>query len=147
MAKQSNAPLERSLFDPVPNDLNEMEQRVAWYLDDQDKLLFWYRNVPKQDYAVQGWRRGKVYADFIFTDIDETGNGFNRVFVMETKGVHLEGSEDTEYKRALFDTCNELAKETTSERTRPEAARQGSLFCRRSGNRMGATIQRAFRLG
>jgi len=113
LAKQSNAPLERSLFDPVPNDLNEMEQRVAWYLDNQDRLLFWFRNIPKQDYYVQGWRRGRVYADFIFTDLDETGNGFNRVFVVETKGLHLKGSEDTEYKRALFNTCNELAKETT----------------------------------
>ncbi len=113
LAKQSNAPLERSLFDPVPNDLNEMEQRVAWYLDDQDKLLFWYRNVPKQDYYIQGWRRGKVYADFIFTDVNETGNGFNRVFVVETKGVHLKGSEDTEYKKTLFNTCTKLAKETT----------------------------------
>jgi len=96
LPKGTGAPLERSLFDPVPNDLNEMEQRVAWYLDDQDKLLFWYRNVPKQDYYVQGWRRGKIYADFIFTDVDETGNGFNRVFVVETKGMHLAGSEDTE---------------------------------------------------
>jgi type III restriction enzyme len=113
LTKATGAPLERSLFDFVPNDLNEMEQSVAWYLDDQDKLLFWYRNVPKQDYAVQGWRRGRVYADFIFTDVDETGNGFNRVFVVETKGVHLKGAEDTEYKEALFNTCNDLAKETT----------------------------------
>jgi len=113
LAKGSNAPLERSLFDPVPDDLNGMERSVAWYLDEQDKLLFWYRNVSKQDYYVQGWRRGKVYADFIFTDIDETGNGFNRVFVVETKGVQLKGNPDTDYKRALFDTCNKLAKETT----------------------------------
>jgi type III restriction enzyme len=113
LAKQSNAPLERGLFDPVPDDLNEMERAVAWYLDDQDRLLFWFRNIPKQDYYVQGWRRGKVYADFIFTDVDETGSDFNRVFVVETKGVHLKGFEDTEYKRALFDTCNKLAKETT----------------------------------
>jgi len=113
LAKASNAPLERSLFDPVPDDLNEMEKRVAWYLDDQDKLLFWYRNIPKQDYAIQGWRRGKVYADFIFTDADETGSRFNRVFVVETKGMHMKGSEDTEYKKSLFDMCNRLAKETT----------------------------------
>jgi type III restriction enzyme len=114
LTKGTGAQLERSLFDPVPDDLNDMEKRVAWYLDDQDKLLFWYRNVPKKDdYYVQGWRRGKVYADFIFTDVDETGNGFNRVFVVETKGLHLKGYEDTEYKRALFNTCNELAKETT----------------------------------
>ncbi len=113
LPKNTGAPLERSLFDLVHDDLNEMEKRVAWYLDDQDKLLFWFRNVPKRDYGVQGWRRGKVYADFIFTDIDETGDGFNRVFVVETKGIHLKGSEDTEYKKTLFDTCNKLAKETT----------------------------------
>jgi len=113
LPRGTGAPLERSLFDPVPDDFNELEKRVAWYLDDQDKLLFWYRNIPKQDYAVQGWRRGKVYADFIFTDVDDTGNGFNRVFVVETKGIHLKGFEDTEYKKALFDTCNELAKEMT----------------------------------
>ncbi|OHB61996.1 MAG: restriction endonuclease subunit R [Planctomycetes bacterium RBG_13_60_9] len=114
LPKGTGLALERSLFDPVPaDDLNEMEKRVAWYLDDQHKLLFWYRNVPKQDYAVQGWRRGKVYADFIFTDTDETGTGFNRVFVVETKGLHLKDYEDTRYKKALFDTCNELARETT----------------------------------
>jgi len=112
--KESGAPLERSLFDLVPaDDLNDTEKRVAWYLDDQDKLLFWYRNVPKKDYGVQGWRRGKVYADFIFTDKDDAGAGFNRVFVVETKGLHLKGSEDTDYKKALFNTCNDLARETT----------------------------------
>jgi type III restriction enzyme len=113
LPKSTGAPLERSLFDLVPDDLNEMEKRVAWYLDDQDKLLSWFRNTPKRDYGVQGWRRGKVYGDFIFTDIDETGNGFNRVFVVETKGIHLKGSEDTEYKEALFNACNTLAKEMT----------------------------------
>jgi type III restriction enzyme len=90
-----------------------MEKSVAWYLDDQDRLLFWFRNIPKKDYGVQGWRRGKVYADFIFTDKDEAGTGFNRVFVVETKGLHLKGSEDTVYKKALFNTCNDLARETT----------------------------------
>ncbi len=98
LPKHTGAPLERSLFDLVHDDLNDLEKRVAWYLDDQDKLLFWFRNVPKRDYGVQGWRRGKVYADFIFTDIDESGSGFNRVFVVETKGIHLKGSEDTEFK-------------------------------------------------
>jgi len=116
LPKGTGAPLERSLFDPVADDLNEMEKRVAWYLDDQDKLLFWYRNVPRQDYAVQGWRRGKVYADFIFTDLDDTGNGFNRVFVVETKGLPLKDYEDTRYKKALFDLCSKLAKRTTLSR-------------------------------
>ncbi len=114
LTKKTNAPLERSLFDPVPaEDFNDTERQVAWYLDDQDKLLFWYRNVPKQDYGVQGWQKHRVYADFIFTDSDSGGNNFSRVFVVETKGIHLKGSEDTEYKKKLFSVCNERAKETT----------------------------------
>lgn len=114
LTKKSGDLLERTLFDFVPaDDFNDMEKGVAWYLDDQDRLLFWFRNIPKKDYGVQGWRRGKVYADFIFTDKDEAGTGFNRVFVVETKGLHLKGNEDTVYKKALFNTCNDLARETT----------------------------------
>jgi type III restriction enzyme len=100
LTKKTGAPLERT-------------RKVAWYLDDQDKLFFWYRNIPKKDYGVQGWRKHQVYADFIFTDSKSNGNGFNRVFVVETKGIHLKGSEDTNYKTALFNLCNERARETT----------------------------------
>ncbi|MHC4463850.1 MAG: DEAD/DEAH box helicase family protein [Planctomycetota bacterium] len=113
LTKSTGDQLERSLFDYVPrDDFNEMETRVAWYLDDQDKLFFWYRNIPKQDYAVQGWRRQRVFADFIFTD-KSNGNGFNRVFVVETKGLHIKDSDDAKYKKSLFALCNERSKETT----------------------------------
>lgn len=37
--------------------------------------------------------------------------GFGNVFVLETKGLHLKQSEDTEYKRSVFNTCSELAKQ------------------------------------
>jgi type III restriction enzyme len=41
LTKKSYAPLERTLFDPVSTeDFNETEKQVAWYLDEQDKLLF-----------------------------------------------------------------------------------------------------------
>jgi len=113
LTKRSAAPLERSLFDTVQADeFNEPERQVAWYLDDQDKLLFWYRNVPKSDYGVQGWRSHRIYADFIFTD-KANGNGFNRVFVVETKGLHLKDADRTEYTKRLFNLCNERARETT----------------------------------
>jgi len=112
--KSNGDQLERSLFDYVPRDDfdSDLEKQVAWYLDDQDKLFFWYRNVPKQDYGLQGWRKHRVFADFIFTD-KSNGNGFNKVFVVETKGLHLKDSDDTKYKKALFDLCNDRAKETT----------------------------------
>ncbi len=113
LTKQTGASLERTLFDPVPaDDFNETERRVAWYLDDQHKLFFWYRNIPKQDYGLQGWRKARVFADFIFAD-KSNGNSFNRVFVVETKGLHLKDSDDTQYKKALFALCNERARETT----------------------------------
>lgn len=111
--KSTGDPLEKSLFDYVPSDdFNELETRVAWYLDEQDKLFFWYRNIPKQDYCVQGWRKSRVFADFIFTD-KSNGNGFNSVFVVETKGLHLKDNDDTNYKKALFALCNERSTETT----------------------------------
>ena len=45
---------------------------------------------------------------------DQAGadDGFRRVFVVETKGVHLKESEDTEYKRSVFDICGEHARNT-----------------------------------
>ncbi|MDE0497591.1 MAG: hypothetical protein OXH86_09575 [Acidimicrobiaceae bacterium] len=30
--------------------------------------------------------------------------------MVETKGVHLKEAEDTEYKRSIFDICNEHAR-------------------------------------
>lgn len=40
------------------------------------------------------------------------GDTYDKVFVLETKGSHLAGSDDTEYKRSMLDLCSELAVET-----------------------------------
>lgn len=101
-----------SLFDHVPADeMNELEQKVATYLDEQEQLLlFWYRNRAKRDFAVQGWKRGRIFADFIFTTkADDSAEEFDRVFVIETKGLHLKRFEDTTYKRSVFEICNQHA--------------------------------------
>jgi type III restriction enzyme len=102
-----------SLFDHVPADeMNEYEQKVATYLDEQEPLLqFWYRNRVRRDYAVQGWKRGRIFADFTFTTKDvESAAEFDRVFVVETKGLHLKRFTDTDYKRAMFALCNDHAQ-------------------------------------
>ncbi|MDE0690665.1 MAG: hypothetical protein OXI55_00305 [Gammaproteobacteria bacterium] len=47
---------------------------------------------------MQGWKRGRICADFVFTlsaDEPNSQDAFHRVFVMETKGVHLKRTEDT----------------------------------------------------
>lgn len=110
LAKSDGQPLQQSLFDFVPSeDFNEEEKKVAWYLEDQSMLFFWYRNRAKQDYAIQGWRKQKIYPDFIFTTNGDDRNNFEKVFVVETKGIHLK-NDDTEYKESVLDLCNEKAK-------------------------------------
>ena len=112
--RDDGANYQHNLFDiTTEDDLNQFENSVATYLDTQARLFFWYRNRPRKDYYVQGWKPQRIYADFIVTlKGDESGadDDFHQVFVVETKGVHLRGSEDTEYKRTVFDICSEYAR-------------------------------------
>ena len=112
--REDGSPYQRNLFDlTTEDDLNRFENRVATYLDQQARLFFRYRNRACKDYYVQGWKPGRIYADFIVTLQDEepgADDGFHQVFVVETKGVHLKASEDTEYKRSVFDICGEHAR-------------------------------------
>lgn len=105
-----------NLFDCTQEDeLNGLENKVATYLDQQERLFFWYRNRARKDYYVQGWKRGRIYADFVFTlkpDEPHNGDQFHQVFVAETKGIHIKDSEDTQYKRSVFSVCSEHAKKT-----------------------------------
>ncbi|MBU1088432.1 DEAD/DEAH box helicase family protein [Patescibacteria group bacterium] len=97
--------MQKSLFDYVPEEsLNQEEKAVAWYLEEQSNLFFWFRNMAKQNYYLQGWQKQKVYPDFIFTK----DNKDKDVYVVETKGLHLK-NEDTKYKQELFNLCNQQA--------------------------------------
>lgn len=109
LTRKNGAPLQRSLFDPVmTDDFNNPEQEVAWFLEEQEELFCWYRNIPKQDYFVQGWQRYRIFPDFIFA-IQADGNADSaKVFVVELKGIHLK-NEDTEYKQSMFEICNQRA--------------------------------------
>ena len=101
-----------NLFDRTNEDeLNGLENKVATYLDRQERLFFWYRNRARKDYYVQGWKRGRIYADFILTlrpDEADAGDEYHQVFVMETKGIFRD-IKDTDYKRSVFDICTEHA--------------------------------------
>jgi type III restriction enzyme len=95
--------LNRSLFSPVfRNELNGQEQNVAVHLDGDGTVKWWHRNVAKAGYGMglQGWKRGRIYPDFIFAT---GGNaGARRIVVLETKGDHLQ-NPDTDYKRDVLD--------------------------------------------
>lgn len=110
LVRNDNSPIQRSLFDQVPEDeLNETEKSVAIYLDEQEQLLWWYRNRARKDFHIQGWQRNRIYPDFIAASISQAvDNEYDTVFVLETKGIHLKENDDTRYKKDVFALCNEL---------------------------------------
>jgi len=111
LTREDGSQLQLSLFEFVPEDeLNPPEKAVAWYLDEQQKLFWWYRNMARQDYAIQGWRKNRIYPDFIVAEAGPDRSDYSRVYVVETKGIHLK-NEDTDYKKNIFDFCNKLAEE------------------------------------
>jgi type III restriction enzyme len=103
LPRNTGAPMERSLFSPVyQDDFNSAEREFACYLDEKNALRWWHRNVAKTGYGIQGWKKNRVYPDFIFAR-ERTGKS-DRIFVWEMKGPQLEGNLDTEYKRNLLET-------------------------------------------
>jgi type III restriction enzyme len=94
--------IQRSLFDEQPaEEFNEYERDVALYLDAHPEVLWWYRNlVGPGNFHIQGYRRDRVYPDFV---VQRGKNAVPQptVLVVETKGSHLEGNADTMYKRNL----------------------------------------------
>lgn len=103
--------VQRSLFDYVPDDLNEYERSVALYLDAHPQVLWWYRNlVGPENFSIQGFRRNPIYPDFVVQEGRDT-KPVARVMVLESKGKHLKGSEDTNYKRAVADYFNQTGRE------------------------------------
>lgn len=97
LLNRAGGPLEKSLFAPVyENELNSDERDVAVYLDGEKTLAWWHRNVARTQYGIQGWKKAKIYPDFIFA-VQRDGEA-NRITVLETKGDQLDNL-DTAYKR------------------------------------------------
>jgi type III restriction enzyme len=109
--KNNGNPLERSLFEKVyQREFDSLEKDTAWYLDGAQCVYWWHRIAVHQgSYGLQGWQRQRVYPDFLAC-VHETENGKFRFSVLETKGEHLKGNDDTEYKRKLFQLLTENAK-------------------------------------
>ena len=101
LRRQNDKDFQISLFDTTyQRHYNEWEKQVAWYLDEQSAVKWWHRMIAQQDYYLQGWQKRKVYPDFLaFISPD---NKIKKLSVLETKGDHLKGNEDTEYKKKLF---------------------------------------------
>ena len=111
-------PLQKSLYEKVyAREFNGLERDFAIYLDGYSAVTWWHRFAARQDYGLQGWKRNRVYPDFVV--FVQPGNGrTRRVLVIETKGLQLAGNTDTEYKKKLFEAL---------ETAEPRAVEYGSL--------------------
>ena len=101
LINKRGVPAEKSLFSEVyRSEFNSAERDVAVYLDGAAALTWWHRNVARTQYGIQGWKRQKIYPDFLFAVRFE--EGANRIAVIETKGDFLDNPGDTRYKRKLL---------------------------------------------
>lgn len=126
--------IQQSLFDYVPNALNEYEKAIALYLDKSPQVLWWYRNLVGADqFSIQGYRRNKIYPDFVVQE-GRNKKPIASVLVVESKGKHLKGNEDTNYKRTIADyfgkvghkvSWQRLAKDFTDNRFRVQVLDEG----------------------
>ena len=95
--------IEKSLFEEVwSKHFNDLEKPVALYLDDVPAVRWWHRIAVQKDWPLVGWKKQRVFPDFLVA-LEEINGKPSRLVVVETKGLHLQ-NEDTDYKRRLFET-------------------------------------------
>ena len=98
--------LQLSLFEPVFDREfdSDLERNFALYLDEQKALKWWHRVAVRQrgDYYLRGWRQERIWPDFVAMAGRNAAKP--HVLVFETKGEHLRGNPDTDYKQKVLET-------------------------------------------
>ena len=98
-------PIQLSLFDSVYDRHfdSTLERNFAFFLDEQKALTWWHRIAAgqKRGYYLRGWKRERIYPDFVALASKKTYED-PHLLVFETKGEHLRGNPDTEYKRRVL---------------------------------------------
>ena len=104
----------KSLFDYVEDEAqNQYERAIALCLDSNADVLWWYRNlVGPEHFTVQGYRRHRIRPDFVVQSGTKE-RPEHRVIVIESKGAHLQGNPDTEYKRKVAGYFEKVGKKVT----------------------------------
>ena len=103
----------KNLFEDFETSaLTPLERTVADTLDEQEKLVWWFRNrVSRGWYAIQGWRKYKIHPDFVAAKKRADGS-LELVYVLESKGEHLAGNDDTMYKDKVMQQMTKTKVET-----------------------------------
>ncbi|HEX3890397.1 MAG TPA: hypothetical protein VHX90_06045, partial [Verrucomicrobiae bacterium] len=105
----------RSLFDYVPEAdfQNNYEREVALVIDHHPEVLWWYRNkVGQENFSIQGFRKNRIFPDFVVQN-GKDEKPMARVVVVESKGKHLAGNLDTEYKRKIAKRFSDIGKKVS----------------------------------
>ena len=106
LARNDGRPVQISLFEPMYTQHfdSNLERNFARYLDEQKALRWWHRVAVRQrgDYYLRGWRQERIWPDFVAMGGETEGKP--HVLVFETKGEHLRGNPDTDYKQRVLET-------------------------------------------
>lgn len=114
LRREDDSDLQLSLFEKTyVRHYNHLEKRIAWYLDENEAVKWWHRLIAKQDYHLQGWQKRKVYPDFL-AFIQHKKSEIKKLSVLEVKGEHLKGNDDTNYKDKLFKLLEKYANNPIS---------------------------------
>ena len=106
LAGNDGRQVQLSLFEPVYAQQfgSTLERNFARYLDEQKALKWWHRVAVRQrgDYYLRGWKQERIWPDFVAMGGETKGKP--HVLVFETKGEHLRGNPDTDYKQRVLET-------------------------------------------
>ncbi|MEZ8402685.1 DEAD/DEAH box helicase [Vibrio splendidus] len=130
LRRRNGDELQKTLYGQVyKRGLNNLELPVAQHLDRSDAVHWWHRvDVNRKEYSLQGWQKQKVYPDLLVC-LRNQKSGELSFTLLETKGDHLKGNDDTEYKRQLFEVfSNHVANSINSGKLKMELASGGISF-------------------
>ena len=88
LRKRNNKGLQLSFFEDIYKEefkFNDLEKKVAWYLDEDSAIKWWHRIIERQDWHLQGWQKNKIYPDFLVC-VKSSQNGNASFSILETKG-------------------------------------------------------------
>ncbi|MFH0739642.1 MAG: DEAD/DEAH box helicase family protein [bacterium] len=83
--------------------MNKEELDLASKLNALENIYWWFRNPEIGGFFIQGCKKQKFYPDFIAKTKDEN------YIILEYKGEHLVGSEDSDYKKATGEMWQKLS--------------------------------------
>ncbi len=94
----SEEPFKLHLFERA-GIMNREELNLALKIDGLKNIKWWYRNMDKNDFYIQGWQKFRFNPDFII----KTKSG--KYVITEYKGENLLSNDDTKYKEKLGKKC------------------------------------------